>query len=325
MRTEVIIDKADFPFDYNNRVIFMGSCFSENIGGFLKERRFNIDLNPFGVLYNPVSIASGIHRLINPVDYKEEDLFYHQGWWHSFDHHSNFSHADKNVCLESINSRLKSAAESLRTAKYMFVTFGTARVFLQKSDGKVVSNCHQVPASLFDNQLLRVGDIVRMYTLLIQELASINEELKWVLTVSPVRHWKNGPVGNQVSKATLLLAANELKNNFSQVEYFPAYEIFMDDLRDYRYYDDDMLHPGSQGVSYTWKKFNDAYISDSARSNIKVVESFIRAKNHRPRNPGSDEHKEFMKKQSKSVFELSKKYPEMDLQEFIDFFSIDLP
>jgi len=321
MRTEVIVDKALSSFSFGDKVVFMGSCFSEHIGGMLKERKLNIDLNPFGVLYNPVSIASGIHKLIDPQDYKEEDLFYHQGWWHSFDHHSDFSNADKNICLSDINARLKSAADSLRSSEYLFLTFGTARVFIQKSDGKVVSNCHQVPATLFDNQLLRVGDIVRMYTLLIQEVASINPNMKWVFTVSPVRHWKNGPEGNQISKSTLLLAVNELKEKFEQVDYFPAYEIFMDDLRDYRYYADDMLHPGSQGVKYVWKKFIDAYISDSSRSNFKAVESFLRAKNHRPRNPGSEEHKEFFKKQYKLVSELSQQHPEIDLKEFTDYFS----
>ncbi len=323
MRTEVRVEKADSPFSYGDKVVFMGSCFSEHIGERLKERKFDIELNPFGVLYNPVSIASGIHKLINPHEYVDEDLFYHQGWWHSFDHHSDFSNADKKKCLHDINDRLKSAAESLKNADYLFVTFGTAQVFLQKSDGKVVSNCHQVPASLFDNLLLRVGDIVRMYTLLIQEIASINNKLKWVFTVSPVRHWKNGPHGNQVSKSTLLLAVNELNDKFDQVGYFPAYEIFMDDLRDYRYYADDMLHPGSQGIDYTWKKFFDAYVSNSSLRSFKAIESFIRAKNHRPRNQGSDEHKKFLEKQYKSVSKFAEQHTEIDLQEFIDFFSFD--
>ena len=184
-----------------------------------------------------------------------------------------------------------------------------------------MSNCHQVNPSFFDNELLRVGDIVRMYTLLIQDVSLINEDIKWVFTVSPVRHWKNGPVGNQVSKATLLLAVNEMNKKFDQVNYFPAYELFMDDLRDYRYYADDMLHPGSQGVEYTWQKFVEAYISGTTSGVMRSIESLVKAKNHRPRNAGSEEHMSFFNKQNKALEVLSRQYPELDLQEFIDYFS----
>jgi len=180
-----------------------------------------------------------------------------------------------------------------------------------------------VPASLFDNQLLRVGDIVRMYTLLIQEVETINKNLKWVFTVSPVRHWKNGPEGNQVSKATLLLAVNELQNKFEQVGYFPAYEIFMDDLRDYRYYSDDLLHPGTQGIAYVWKKFMDTYLSEASLTTMKSVEALIRARNHRSRNAGSPEHKEFMKKQFEVLSILSRENPNINLDEFKAYFSAD--
>lgn len=323
MRTEVNIERSDSPFGYGKGIVFMGSCFSEHIGERLVQRKFDIDLNPFGVLYNPVSIASGIQRLIQREPYREDDLFYHQGWWHSFDHHSTFSNADRQECLDKINHRLNLSSEYLRQSEYLFVTFGTARVFHQKSTGKVVSNCHQVPAREFETQLLRVGDIVRMYSMLIQEIATINRKLKWVFTISPVRHWKNGPEVNQVSKATLLLAVSELKERLSQVGYFPAYEIFMDDLRDYRYYADDMIHPGSQGLEYTWKKFTDTYIDSEALQLMKSVEALIRGKNHRPRNPGSDEYREFLSKQYEMTKKLSDENPDVEFNEFLDFFSPD--
>ena len=323
MRTEVKIDRSDSPFAYGKGIMFMGSCFSEHIGERLKERKFKIDLNPFGILYNPVSIASGIQRLIQREPYTEEDLFYHQGWWHSFDHHSTFSNADRQTCLDMINQRLSISSDFLRNSEYIFVTFGTARVFHQISTGKVVSNCHQVPAREFETQLLRVGDIVRMYSMLVQEVASINKKIKWVFTISPVRHWKNGPEGNQVSKATLLLAVSELKERLQQVGYFPAYEIFMDDLRDYRYYADDMIHPGSQGVDYTWKKFAEVYIDHKANSQMKSVESLIRSKNHRPRNPDSDEYRKFTLKQYEAAEKLANENPDIDLSEFLNYFSRD--
>ncbi len=323
MRTEVDIKKVISPIDYAQKILMMGSCFSEHIGEKLAQRKFNIDLNPFGVLYNPVSIASGIQKLLHQNTYEEKDIFSHQGWWHSFDHHSCFSNPDKQLCLQNINERLSISGQSLRDSVYLFVTFGTSWVYHQKSNGRVVSNCHQLPDTLFETQLLRVGDIVRMYSLLIQDIASLNQELKWVFTVSPVRHWKNGPEGNQVSKATLLLAVNELNSMFEQVDYFPAYEIFMDDLRDYRFYADDLIHPGTQGIDYTWRKFKETYLSDSAIETLKSIESLIRAKNHRPRNAGSSEHQEFIKKQYQSALSLSQKNPYIDLDEFISYFSPD--
>ena len=157
--------------------------------------------------------------------------------------------------------------------------------------------------------------------MLIQELAVINEKLRCVFTISPVRHWKNGAVGNQVSKSSLLLAVNELKDKFDKVGYFPAYEIFMDDLRDYRFYADDMLHPGTQGIEYVWDKFRDAYLNSESHIIMKGIESLIRAKNHRPRNQGSDEHRAFLKKQLEESKRLAENHPEIDMGEFIDFFS----
>ena len=320
MRTEVNIEKSLNPFGYEHHILFMGSCFSEHIGTRLRERKFNVDLNPFGILYNPVSIASGIQRMVKGRPYLEDDLFFHQGWWHSFDHHSSFSNADKTVCIEEINKRLELSAGNLSKAKYIFVTFGTALVFLETGSGKVVSNCHQLPAELFENQLLRVGDIVRMYSLLLNEVSALNRNLRWVFTISPVRHWKNGPVANQVSKSTLLLAVSELKSKFDNVEYFPAYELFMDDLRDYRYYSDDMLHPGSQGIEYTWGKFTGVYIDERAKGMIRNIESLMKAKNHRPRNTASEEYRAFRKNQYEKALKLSKENPAVDFNEFLEYF-----
>lgn len=321
MRTEVIIPKSRSELSYDQDTIMMGSCFSEHIGERLLQRKFRLDLNPFGVLYNPVSIASGIQRLIKQNPFEENDLFYHQGWWHSFDHHSCFSNSNKDACLTNINERLTLSGNLLRKARQVFVTFGTSWVFHKKDNGRVVSNCHQAPAALFESRLLRVGDIVRMYVLLIQEIAAFNPELQWIFTVSPVRHWKNGPQANQISKATLLLAISELKEKFENVDYFPAYEIFMDDLRDYRYYADDMLHPGTQGIEYTWKKFTETYLGVQTMTIMREVEELARAKNHRPRNPGSADYLDFKRNMYLKTISLSDKHPYIDLSDFLSFFS----
>jgi hypothetical protein len=321
MRTEVNIRRSEYPFGYGQGISFMGSCFSEHIGKKLIERKFKVDLNPFGILYNPVSIASGLQRMVQNKPYSENELFFHQGWWHSFDHHSSFSNADKQACLEEINSRLIKSSRDILSSDYLFVTFGTSIVYIKAGSGQVVSNCHQLPPDLFETQLLRVGDIDRMYTILIQELSARNKNLKWVFTVSPVRHWKNGPVDNQVSKSTLILAVSELRKKFENVGYFPAYELFMDDLRDYRYYSDDMLHPGSQGIEYTWNKFSGAYLTDNSLNVMKKIESLIKAKNHRPRNIASDEYRQFRQKQYEKTLQLSDEHPEIVFKEFLDHFN----
>ncbi len=310
-RTEITPDQPEWSIAYESPLMMMGSCFAESIGDKMNERLFQIDLNPFGVLFNPVSIGGGIQRLITEEEYSMDDLFFHQGLWHSFDHHSRFSGTDPVEVLEGINKRLEDSSANLKKAARLFVTFGTARVYHYVKTGRVVSNCHKVPSGEFRNQLLRVGDIVRLYTMIFQELWHINPNLDIILTVSPVRYWKDGPNGNQISKATLLLAVSELVEKYGKVGYFPAYEIFMDDLRDYRFYASDMLHPGQAGIEYVWDKFSSCYFGDETRSIIKRVEKIIKSKSHIPRNPDTDTYREFQKQLEKKIQSLKSDYPDL--------------
>lgn len=311
-RTVVSPDQPGWSIDYSEQVVMMGSCFAENIGNKLINRLFSVDLNPFGVLFNPVSIAGGIQRLISQEEYGMDDLFFHQGLWHSFDHHSRFSGTDPIEVLDGVNKRLIESSQKLREAKSLFVTFGTARVYHYLKTGRVVSNCHKLPAAEFQNQLLRIGDIVRLYTRIFQDIWHINPDLNIVLTVSPVRYWKDGPNGNQISKSTLLLAMSELVKDFEKASYFPAYEIFMDDLRDYRFYDQDMLHPGQAGIDYVWDKFSKCYLDEETRSIMAKVEKIKKAKSHIPINPETEAYKEFQKNLEEKIRILRSDYPELD-------------
>ncbi len=315
-RTEISPERPGWSLMHNDQTLMIGSCFAEHIGTRLKERFFQIDLNPFGVLFNPVSIAGGLQRLINGEPYKLDDLFVYQGLWHSFDHHSRFSGSDPVEVLDRINMQLLESSEKIRKTSRLFITLGTASVYHYLKTGRVVSNCHQVPAGEFQNQLLRVGDIVRIYTRIVQDLLHINPDLKLVFTVSPVRYWKDGPNGNQISKATLILAVSELVKDFDQISYFPAYEIFMDDLRDYRFYDQDLLHPGMAGISYTWRKFEETYLGEETLNLNKKIEKLQKSRNHRPRNPDTEEYQDFLTKLKNKAEQLQKEYPELEMGEF---------
>ena len=206
----------------------MGSCFAENIGRKLEENKFSVDINPFGTLYNPASVAEGLRMLLRPEYFTPGDLFQHEGIYHSFTHHSRFSAPSEEECLGHINSRLSESSDFLRKATRLVITLGTAFVYRLKSDGRIVSNCHKLPEKMFDRQLLTVGEIVAEWKGLLLSLWEQNPELKILFTVSPIRHWKDGAHGNQLSKATLLLAIDALQKEFPEhTAYFPAYEIMM--------------------------------------------------------------------------------------------------
>ena len=242
--TRILLPKARFSFSYEDRVVMMGSCFAENIGRKLEENKFSVDINPFGTLYNPASVAEGLRMLLRPERFTSGDLFRHEGVYHSFTHHSRFSAPSEEECLDHINSRLSQSSDFLRKATRLVITLGTAFVYRLKSDGRIVSNCHKLPEKMFDRQRLSTQEIVEDWKPLLLALWEQNPALKILFTVSPIRHWKDGAHENQLSKATLLLATDALQKDYpGRIAYFPAYEILMDELRDYRFYADDMLHP----------------------------------------------------------------------------------
>ncbi len=293
--TCVDIPRSPFDVIYKDRLMFLGSCFADNIGMKMKEHRFNTSVNPFGVLYNPLSVALGCECLLKPVPFAEDDLFYYDGVYHSFMHHGKFSDVSMENGLVGINEALSAAASFFRDLSYLVITFGTAYVYRLKSDGQVVANCHKLPAAQFERELLTVDQIVDKWSVLLENIWSENPLLKVIFTVSPIRHWKDGAHFNQISKAMLLLAEQALAEKYpDRISYFPAYELMMDELRDYRFYADDMFHPSDMAVDYIWKRFCDVYMETDIKDVLKEVENVNRALSHRPLNPSASAYKQFL-------------------------------
>jgi hypothetical protein len=309
--TEIKIPEFPWKMDYSKSMMFFGSCFSENIGQKLIDLKFNVDLNPFGILYNPVSIANSLKILLEKRVFNENDLFQEQGIWNSFYHHSRFSDTDRDKALEMINDRIAQSRDFLLNADFLVITFGTSRVYELKQSGQIVSNCHKVPAAEFRQYRLGVYEITEAYREFLEELWKFNPNLKVIFTVSPIRHWKDGAVENQVSKATLLLAIDRLLNGFgdSKCRYFPSYEIMMDELRDYRFYAEDMLHISPVAIEYIFDRFSKAIISNESMNVAKEVIKILKAVLHRPVHSFSDEYKKFLLYNLGEIIKLTINFP----------------
>ena len=280
-RTEIQILPSDFSIMHQDKILMMGSCFTENISEKLLQAGFEVHVNPFGIVYNPVSLANGLHDLIHRKIYTETELFLYQGVYHSFSHHSRFSGTDKELVLSKINTTIDDVSDFLRQANFLIITFGTATVYRLATSGEVVSNCHKLPAKEFQEERLTVSQIFNLWNEIISNLQNLNPKLKILFTVSPIRHWKNGAHANQLNKATLLLALNELIKSNNSCFYFPAYELVLDDLRDYRFYAEDLIHPNTQAIHYIWEKFGEAYFDKKTVELNKEYEKKQRAMNHR--------------------------------------------
>lgn len=307
--TKIEIPKPDFHITQQNRLLMIGSCFIENIGEQLDKHKFNIITNPFGILYNPISISQSLEMLIGNKVFTEDDIFCHKGLYHSFYHHSRFSAVDKDVCLTKINQALDLGAKRLQQADVLFITFGTAYVFRFKDNNMVVGNCHKLPASRFDRYRLDVDTIVDNWAALIAELRVFNSHLKIIFTVSPIRHLKDGAHDNQLSKSTLLLAVDKLCQSNSDTYYFPSYEIVLDELRDYRFYSEDMIHPATVAIKYIWQRFRDVYFTDETSSIADEWVKIDASIKHRPFNEDSEEHKFFLRQTLLKLKTFQNKYP----------------
>lgn len=294
-RTLFEIPENQRKIDFQCQIISIGSCFSENIGAKLAYYKFPVIINPFGILYNPESIANSLEFLLNNKTFAVKDLFEHQGIWNSFYHHSRFSKTNKDEALTLINSSLQAAAKNLKNTNFLLITFGTAWVYRHNSSGKIVSNCHKIPAKEFTRYKLTVQEIFDRYNSIIKVLKELNPTLNIIFTVSPVRHLRDGADQNQLSKATLVMAVHELASKFENTSYFPSYEIMMDDLRDYRFYNQDMIHPSPLAINYIWDKFSDSVILPAAKKTMAEIDKINLAIQHRAFQPLSDSHQKFLK------------------------------
>lgn len=299
---------------YSKANMFMGSCFTENIGNRMAGLKYNVDVNPFGILYNPVSVANGLRILLQNKEFNNEDLVQANGLWHSFNHHGRFSATNPKQVLKEINNRIKTSADFLKKTDFLFLTFGTAWVYKYKKTGKFVSNCHKIPSSEFERVRLSVEDIVSEYRELLTEIRKLNPSLNIVFTVSPIRHWKDGAVENQRSKAVLLLAIDRLIRDFGKdfCSYFPAYEIMMDELRDYRFYAEDMIHISNVAVDFIWEKFETSIIDKESQSIAVQVQKIVKAYNHRPLHKKTKEYISFLKRMKEETTRLEKKHKHLN-------------
>lgn len=308
-RTEVEISSAKKKISYEDQLITMGSCFSDNIGQRMKSAFFSVDVNPFGVLFNPISIKNSLEILVNNRLFSEDDLFKHGSLWSSFSHSTLFASANKAECLNNINQRIEATAIHLRQADFLLITFGTAWVYELSTTGEVVSNCHKLPANNFVRKRLTIDEIVTTYSDILKELHKLNPELQVIFTVSPIRHWKDGAHENNLSKSILLMAIELIKEQYDFIDYFPAYEIQMDELRDYRFYASDMLHPSETAIDYIWEKFSQAYFSAETLQAKTELEQLRITMNHRPIHQASEEYKLFLQSLEKKKKGLMLKYP----------------
>jgi len=320
-RTLFHIPESEHKITYETPLFFIGSCFTENIGKKLEELKFQVEINPFGVIYNPFSVKNSLEMLMDDKVFTAEDLYHFNDQWISFYHQTSFSDPDLENCLQHINDKNRRASAFLKKAEFLFITFGTARIFEWKETGQVVSNCHKIPASKFARKLLSPEEITEMYISLVQDLTDFNPGLKIIFTVSPVRHWKDGATGNQISKSVLLVAIHSLLEHFPQNLYFPAYEIVMDDLRDYRFYAEDMLHLNKTAVDYIWDKFENTFIDKENRAITKEIRQLVLAMSHRPMKSDSESHRKFLKANLEKVIQLQKRFPFLDVRKEIDYFS----
>ena len=296
--------KPNKTIDHNSRIVMLGSCFAENIGKKLIDCGFNVVMNPMGILYNPISIFSTLSRIIEGREFTENELFQHNGLWASFMHHGSFSHSDKSEALRLMNEKLHEGHKQLKNATHLIITFGSAEVY--EHNGLVVSNCHKLPSREFTHRLLSIDEIITSSI----SLSSLNPQLSTIFTISPVRYLGNGAHHGQINKATLLLSTEQLCQT-TGAKYFPSYEIMMDELRDYRYYAADMIHPSEIAVKYIFERFTATYLTEEAIRTAEEVLKIKKSLSHRPLHPDSDEYIKFKKKLSQQIDAIVKKYPDI--------------
>ena len=308
-RTEIEIAPAAVRIGYENRIVALGSCFAEHIARRLARCKFDVAVNPTGILFNPLSIAAAIRDCNRPV--LREELASAGDVWYHFGFHGDFAAPTADEALERMNTARQTAAQALQKADRILLTFGTAWVY--ERGGEVVANCHRRPAAEFVRRRLSVGEIVDCFAKLVEGPLAGKHIF---LTVSPVRHLGDGLAGNAASKAVLRLAAEELSERFDDVDYFPAFEILTDDLRDYRFYADDLAHPAPQAVEYVWEKFAGSILSERAQTLLPEIEAVVTAAAHRPRNPQGEAHRAFCRRMLERIEAL----PEADFTAEAQYF-----
>lgn len=326
-RFEFDIKKLSQSITHQHKLFLIGSCFTENIGEKLKKHKFSVLENPNGILFNPVSVAEAITDYIENKNFSADDLFQFNEGWHSWRHHSRFSGLTQQGALHKINASTNAAHHYLKEADYIMLTLGSAWIYtltdkaINAKAGSVAANNHKAPADWFYRRLMTIEEILKVLDNVIHRLFLFNNKLKIIFTISPVRHLREGVVENNRSKALLIHAVHHVVDKFENLYYFPAYELVIDDLRDYRFYAEDLVHPNYFATQYVWEKFVDACINEKTKTLMEEIHSINLAFQHKPFNPTSEQHRKFLRSAYNKTKMLQEEYPYLDLEKEIDYFS----
>lgn len=305
-RTEIAIAPLKDRVAYGDGILFLGSCFADEVGSICRGLGFNAMVNPFGELYNPSSMALSLKRLYTGTPFTHEDVIeVGNGYYCTFSHNTSFWKPSEKELLDTINRELEIAHKHYQKTKWIVISLGTSWVFRSKATGDVVANCHKLPANLFDREFFTIGQSTHC----LHELFRENVDKQFIFTVSPLRHLKDGLHENQLSKAALLTAVNEVCAQFGNAHYFPAYEILLDELRDYRFYKEDMIHPTDQAVRYIWEKFVDFVINPSEKPAMQAAMELKQMLHHKPLFPDSEMYRKFEQQRNQKVTELEQRFP----------------
>ncbi|WP_298221131.1 GSCFA domain-containing protein [Flavobacterium sp.] len=309
--TKVPITKSNHLINYDSKIVSLGSCFAVNIAEKFNYYKFQHTVNPFGILFHPIAIREIIKRTVHQDFYTEADVFFHNERWHCFDAHSDLSANNQQDLLQKLNQNLEDLKTNIEAASHILITYGTAWVYREKAFQKIVANCHKVPQSQFEKELLSIESIQEAIRDAMTLIQSINPKAAIIFTVSPVRHLKDGFTENQRSKAHLIAAIHQMLEAETTAAYFPSYEIMMDELRDYRFYAEDMMHPNATAIEYIWEQFASVSIVSECLAVMEEVESIQKGLAHRPFNPDSASHLKFTAQLQLKIAQLQKRFPKM--------------
>lgn len=326
-RSEFDIEKIKQSINHKHKLMLVGSCFTENIGEKLKTNKFCVLENPNGILFNPVSVSEAIINVINNKEYTEEDLFEYNEAWHSWQHHSKFSGITSKDALEKINTTTHIANKFLKETDYLLITLGSAWIYtltekaLNAKVGTVAANNHKAPSDWFEKKLLRVDQTILVLATMLDRLGAFNSNIKVIFTISPVRHLREGAINNNRSKAVLIQAIHDLCERLKNLYYFPSYEIVIDDLRDYRFFAEDLVHPNYYATKYVWEKFIDACFNDETQKLIKEISEINNAFNHKPFNSSSQQHRQFLDSFYEKTYILQQQNSYLDFSKELTYFN----
>lgn len=309
LQTKIIIPETNTPIDYSSQIMLLGSCFAENMGDKLLYYKFQTQVNPFGIIFNPFSIEKLIERVVLQRYFTKDDIFFFNERWHCYEVHSELSDTDAEVVLSKLNRILLDTQKQLQEATHIIITYGTSWVYRHIETNAIVANCHKVPQKQFSKELLSIDSIQKSIQNTVSLITTLNPKCNFIFTVSPVRHLKDGFVENQVSKAHLIAAIYSTTNTKQQtLNYFPSYEIMMDELRDYRFYADDMIHPSSTAIDYIWERFAATQIDANEIATMELVQTIQKGLAHRPFNPNSESHQKFEANLKEKIATLEAQY-----------------